>query len=124
MMKTYPALWNQNRVGEVTLCQEGLYYRFRCRAQLPKEDIYRLQLGYNDVWLDCGVFIPKNNQFEVDKKFPSKQFPDDDFRFRIVTKKENEKFIPIYEDMPFEALAKVHLGKFAVRNGVAGMIFP
>lgn len=106
-------LWDKT-VGRVCVSREGLYYRFRCQCQLPKDTVCRVTAGKESL----GILVPTGEGFELDTKLPVKRFDAGIPEFRLSPNKPvlEGKFIPIKPEEPFAYLERLQEA-FLVRRG-------
>ena len=113
-------------VGSCTVCKSGLYYNFACSCNWISDRIYRLYLRIGGTVIDLGVLIPKGEGIALEKRLVIKQLPSGQPEFVVIpagkVKAEDECFVPVYEDKAISCLGKLSTARFAVRNGVTGII--
>jgi len=118
----YSVVYNSKAVGEATVQQDGLYYVFHCRVNLPKKQLYRLQLCGSQITIDLGICVPVGEYFELNKRLPMKEVSEEPMLFQIVSGQEQDCFVPVAEDKPFARISQLHSAKFTVHNHTAGVI--
>ena len=106
-------LWD-DPVGTVQVSREGLYYRFRCRCQLPEDTVCRVTAGRESL----GILVPAGDGFELNTKLPVKRFGDTAPEFRLVPNKPvlEGKFIPIKPEEPFSYIERLQ-DAYLLRKG-------
>ena len=113
-------------VGSCTVCKSGLYYHFVCSCNWISDRIYRLCLRIGGTVVDLGVLVPKDEGIALEKRLAIKQLPSGQPEFVVIpagtVNRKDECFIPVYEDKAIPCLSKLTTARFAVRNGVAGII--
>lgn len=124
MYETYSVDFQGKSVGEVTVSREGLYCRFQCCVNAPDKGIYRLQFLNGQQCKDLGICVPMQDHLVLDKKIPVKNIEDGEYGFRLVSKENNGKFIPITAGKPFSHIKEIHHSRFSVQNGIGGVILP
>lgn len=113
----YELFVNDNRVGQVTVKREGLYYRFFCRIPLKMGEKYRLFLCQNGKKFCLGLMVPEQNEFVISTKLPVKQFENTSEARFILMDKEDSVYSPLDSNKPFANLNELKDGYFAIRNG-------
>lgn len=113
-------------VGSCTVCKSGLYYHFVCSCNWISDRICRLYLRIGGTGIDLGVLIPKDEGVALEKRLAIKQLPSGQPEFVVIpagtVNRKDECFVPVYEDKAISCLGKLSTARFAVRNGVAGII--
>lgn len=116
-MNTYNVLFRQQCVGKATVKREGLYYCFRCRAELPSEQIYRLIMLNGMEQKNLGILVPCNHVFILNKKLPVSHFSGEGFEFFITSSDDNSKCIEVVQDKPFDYIDKLSRATYRLKNG-------
>ena len=124
MYETYSVDFQGKSVGEVTISREGLYCRFQCRVKTPSKDIYRLLFMNGQLCTDLGVCVPMQEHLVLDKKIAAKNIKEGEYGFKLISNETNVTFIPLTEGEPFSRIKDIHLSRFSVQNGIAGIILP
>ena len=126
MEGNWTVTYDGRAVGSCTVCKSGLYYHFVCSCNWISDRIYRLYLRIGGTVIDLGVLIPKGEGIALEKRLVIKQLPSGQPEFVVIpagkVKAEDECFVPVYEDKAISCLGKLSTARFAVRNGVAGII--
>ena len=126
MEGNWTVTYDGRAVGSCTVCKSGLYYHFVCSCNWISDRIYRLCLRIGGTGIDLGVLIPKDEGIALEKRLAIKQLPSGQPVFVVISagtvKAEDECFVPVYEDKAISCLGKLSTARFAVRNGVAGII--
>ena len=106
-------LWDRP-VGKAEVTREGLYYRFRCKCELPDNTVCRVTAGKESL----GVLVPAGTGFALDSRLPVKRFGDSVPEFRLVPNKPvlDGKFIPIKPEEPFAYLERLQ-DAYLIRRG-------
>ena len=86
-----------------------------------------------------GICVPVDGMFGVDKKIPSKRLGSDNLSFVLLPKDapvqeeeiqeeepqdEDEMFIPVTEEEPFEFLDRLQNAHLAEQEGQTGIVIP
>lgn len=125
-MQCYDVMLAGEKVGSVSVQQEGLYIRYSCNCILSGEVMYNLVLRSSQREFCLGVLVPKDGSFGLVKRMPLKEVGTDqaEFFLRPRHEKMNDRFVPIRAEEPFAYLR--HLGDcvLASRNGQMGLILP
>lgn len=124
MYETYSVDFQGKSVGEVTISREGLYCRFQCRVKTPSKGIYRLLFMNGQQCTDLGVCVPMQEHLVLDKKIAAKNIKEGEYGFKLISNETNVTFIPLTEGEPFSRIKDIHLSRFSVQNGIAGIILP
>lgn len=117
---------NCDVVGTAEATKEGLYYVIRCVFHPAKQGIFRVKMHGAVGEIDLGVGIPSDNGFEVRKKLPVKRITEEDYRFTVYSANEDTEYdyIPLKPNHAFPGIQRLRNGKFRVRDGEPGIIFP
>ena len=122
----YDILLGGQSVGKVAVTKEGLYYHFDCRCNFTGEVMYRIavQVGGKEEFL--GIPAPESGKFVLRKKIAVKTFPEGEFSFRAVPKRQkmDDLFVPISPEEPFAYLRRLQESFLQVREGQVGIIIP
>ena len=126
MEGNWTVTYDGRAVGSCTVCKSGLYYHIACSCNWISDRIYRLCLRIGGTVVDLGVLVPKDEGIALEKRLAIKQLPSGQPEFVVIpagtVKAEDECFVPVYEDKAIPCLSKLTTARFAVRNGVAGII--
>ncbi len=125
-LKTFEITRNNQIVGSAEVCIEGLYYKISCRCQLPAQAMYRIYMVSEDVKIDLGVCIPKDNQFILTKRIPIKQIGKSVFTFYVYEKKYNQEdfAMPLANDKTFPYIDQLERAYLEIRNKQPYIIIP
>ena len=108
------------------VCKLGLYYHFECSCNWISDRICRLCLRIGGTVFDLGVLVPKDEGIALEKRLAIKQLPSGQPEFVVIpagsVNRKDECFIPVYEDKAISCLSKLTTARFAIRNGVAGIV--
>lgn len=113
----YDVTLNDQKVGQVTVSKEGLYYKFSCSVKLPENSRYRLAACCERGAIDLGVCIPT-----LCTKIPIKRFKKEKYRFILSEKKQNQG-TPVDKHQPFPCLNMLPYARFYMVNGKGFIIF-
>lgn len=122
---TYSVTWENRVVGQVRLVRSGLYTQLHCRCDLPAGEIYRLWISAGEKRMNLGVLYPEAEGFCLHRRVPTHQIPCGEPVFSIRQKSEQPvRFVPVREDEPFAYLPLLMHSRFALRDGVPGLLIP
>ena len=120
MDNRYSIYLGKDKVGEVVVMREGLYYMFQCHCHLPSMPIYCAVLQNNNAQFNLGVCVPDGNIFRVNKRIPAKLFDKPEFSFFLIEKQRNStKVVSVDPQKPFRYLEELENAYFGQSNGVA-----
>lgn len=119
----YPVLLNGQPCGKVTVNRQGLYYRIRCRCQIPSQDICRLQAVSGTRRENLGVLVPAEDGFGLDTRIPVKRLGEGEPAFSLSTGQEttDSRFVPILDEEPFAYIARLKESFLEFENGQMGI---
>lgn len=122
----YSVRFGRNIAGQVEVEPDGLYSHVRCRCSLPLGTIGRLWLYGENTRLNLGVLLPGQEGFILERRIPAKQMDVSNPDFVVQTSEENrsEFFVPVREGEPFAYLSKLKNSRYAVRDGIPGLLIP
>ena len=122
---TYSVTWENRVAGQVRLVRSGLYTELSCRCDLPTGEIYRLWVSAGEKSVNLGVLYPDSEGFCLRRRVPAHQIPTENPVFSIRQKAEiSMRFVPVREDEPFAYLPLLMHSRFAIRDGVPGLLIP
>jgi hypothetical protein len=115
--------WNHKNVGFVRLSKKGMFYSLNCRFRPDKVEKYHLVMQCDGTEWDLGICVPFGRALGMERHFPIHRIGEGEMRFVVQSAEEVEGFAPIYDDQPFLSLGDLLNGRFAVINGVKGIVF-
>lgn len=118
-MERFNVVLSSEVVGSVDVIEEGLYLRFRCRCNIPKEHIYRLFVRCKTLYYDLGILILEGEYFSADKRVPKKKLSSNDFQF-VIKPNSDDRCVRIEQidpELPFQALNHLHKAHLDIQNG-------
>lgn len=126
MEAVYEVYLGSKAVGRVEVRREGLYYRFRCRCNLPEESVCRISVTCGDRQASLGVLVPEGGGFALTTRLPVKQLGEGEMRFQILPRHESVrgKFVPISPEEPFAYLARLKEAFLARQGDCIGAVIP
>lgn len=83
----FPVCYDNCAVGEVTVCQRGLYYFISCRCTLPGKAHYRLYADCEAHMEELGVLAPDRNEYSLQIHIPCKKLCSDQPVFLVFLSK-------------------------------------
>ena len=145
MIQTYDITYEGILVGTAEVERYGLYHSFSCRCQIPDDGLYRIHVICEENREDLGICVPMGTLFGTDKKIPSKRIGDKQLCFELVTRDwkpvtpllreeeppvlpeipetpEEELFIPVTEEAPFEYLDRLESAVMETRGDETGIV--
>ncbi len=121
METTYPVCLGNDRVGTVTLEEQGLYYKITCSCS-------RTQGMFDLYWQDqdLGILRPQGLQQSLQTKIPRKRAPEqmDTFCIRPRHERMGGRFVPLSPKEPFSYLQDLETAYLETRQGRTGLVFP
>lgn len=123
MNKIFEIKMDGQRIGEVEMKKEGLYYRFQCRCQLVQPNICTITLFSNGKEHKLGICVPTGNDFCLNTRIPIKYIGEGPFAFFATVKSsaEQERFCPIDPAKGFSELALLENARLCMRNNQLGV---
>lgn len=123
---TYSVTWEERIVGQVRIVSRGLYSDIECRCKLPEGEIYRLWVYTDAEKTNLGVLYPGSEEFSLRRRLPTRDIPtlNPIFRIQRPAREADMRFVPVREDTPFAYLSLLPQSRYAVRDGVAGLLIP
>lgn len=117
-MQRYDVFFQDKKVGDAFVTDEGLYKRIRCKCNLPDASIWRLYVLTGNNKTDIGICVP-NEDFVINKRISLRQLSDEILRFII---ESNAKYNDcqsyfISDNMPFPQITKLGQARFLTENG-------
>ncbi len=124
MEGTYEITMGSQRVGQITVTKQGLYYRFSCRCRLASDVMCRVMAAAGGKEESLGILVPMEGCFGLDTKLAAKRFLSGNPKFRIVPDQVHAKgkFVPIYPEEPFSYIEKLKDAYLARQNGQIGVM--
>lgn len=123
MEQKFDVFLDDNAVGDAWIKKEGLYYSFYSFIRPEKKQIYKLVVAQGVHAMELGIFVPKDDGFALFRKIPAKNFKMDEFRFSVISKTNENDFVPISEDTEFLFWEALENSRFVVKNGTPGIVF-
>lgn len=123
MEHSYSVTLSETPVGKVIVRQQGLYYHFSCRCDLPGDIVYRLMVICGAVRENLGILVPEKESFVINTKVPVKRIGEGNMRFILVSLREQHQstFIPISPEEPFAYIARLKQSFLTIQNGQPGI---
>lgn len=123
MEQQYAVSLKGQMIGKVCVMRKGLYYHFRCRCNLPPDNIYRLNVVCGAIRESLGVLVPSGDEFVLNTKLPVKQLGTGKLVFSAVPKQEHSTgiFIPIRAEEPFRYISRLKQSFLILKDGVPGI---
>ena len=111
-------------VGQVTVEQQGLYYRISCRCSLTEKAMRRLVVVSGDKREDLGTLVPMEGVFGLEKRIPVKRLGNGKPEFFLMGKEntKREKYVPVYPEEPFSYMSRLKDAYLERRNGQLGIV--
>ena len=111
-------------VGKVSVCRQGLYYRFSCRCQLTEGIVCRLRVSCGDRQENLGILVPMDGGFGLETRLPVKRLGEGVPDFTLVPKHESGSvtFVPVYPEEPFAYISRLKKGYLARKDGKLGIV--
>lgn len=109
--------------GKAQVKRQGLYYVFRCRCQLPEEDVFRLSVSCGEKKENLGVVIPLEGGFGLDTRLPVKRLGEGSLEFQLHSRHAMSEgtFVPICPEEPFRYISRLKESFLVRKNGQAGI---
>ena len=111
-------------VGTVILGRRGLYWAVSCRCDAEKGRGKRLIAEVDAGCVDLGLLYPVDGGFGLETSVAVKTLGEGRMCFRLENRAEETRFVALD---PLKAFAYLHLleqCRFAVRDGVSGLLLP
>ena len=123
MQHEYFIFSGEEKIGNVLVQQQGLYYRIRCRCDLTGAVRYKLIASCGSNTADLGLCVPKDNRFGVDTAIPVKRLGQGELSFSLVPKHSRVEgnFIAVSADEPFGYVRQLQQAHLAKRDGFVGV---
>ena len=118
----YPIILGSREIGQARVEKEGLYLRFSCSCRQIGDGISRVVMRWKDREECLGVLAPKDGEFWLERRIPTKTLPDGvpDFLIRKEGSVEGI-FVPICPEEPFAYLHRLKDAYLERRNGELGL---
>lgn len=118
-MEKFDIVENGKPVGRAQVEKNGLYYSFSCRCR--GNGVFRIRVSRGGREESLGIPVPRGNEYCLEKKLPASRFPEGQFRF-FIGQEQKERFVPVVPGQPFAYLSHLKNARYAVRDGIAGVI--
>lgn len=123
-------IWNVtyagHSAGTCKITRSGLYYKFSCHCKRVTEQVCRLKLECSGEQVDLGIVLPQEDYLLLERQIAVKNIPHGKPVFTLLvngkTVPEGEQFIPVFEDQPICCLRQLSSARFALRDGIHGII--
>lgn len=118
----YDVLDLGKKVGTVTLCRQGLYWRIVCQCSLSKGDMARLYAAAPSGSVKLGLLCPEGEVFCLRTHIAVRTLPCGPLHFFL---REGQTLrVPIIPQEPFEYLHALPMGKLVMEQGQVCMELP
>ncbi|MGN0999165.1 MAG: hypothetical protein ACI4PO_06395 [Faecousia sp.] len=126
MTGTYDILLGGKPVGQASVTEQGLYYRFDCRCRITGEVMYKLTVTCGGKTEDLGLLVPEGKDFVLKCRLPEKRLGQGKPEFRAIPRhgRMEGTFIPVYPDEPFSYISRLHSAFLENRGGQMGVVLP
>jgi len=123
MHEVYDVTLQDSKVGKVEVTREGLYYRFRCKCQLPDAEIYTIVASNEKCQWNLGVCVPGANGACLDTRVAVKHIGETMGTFLAVSKEKSKQmmFIPVQPESPFAYISALQEAKFGIQGNKPGV---
>ena len=126
MEGTYDVMLGSQKMGTVTVRQQGLYWSFSCRCALSGEVMYYLMVTVGDSRERLGLLTPVEGKFGLDTKLPIKRLPQGSPAFFLQAKRggHNGQFVAVRPEEPFAYLHRLTDAYLTTQNQQMGIFLP
>lgn len=121
MYLSYPVLLAEERVGEVLLRKQGLFFLLFCRCHLRGD--FWLFLKTENGTQNLGICVPWAEGVELTTRIKASQILELSPGFFLKPKQKKGRFCPVSEELPFPMLRQLTQGRFQMRDGLPGVEF-
>lgn len=123
MVNSYDIFMDGEAVGTASLEKEGLYWKIRCRCDLPGEVPHQITLKAGEE-IDLGLLVKEDDGFCLTKRIAMKRFGNayPSFLAKPRITKPKESFHSIVPDKPFAYIERIKDSNLEEKNGELGII--
>lgn len=123
MMLVYDVKLGEETVGQATMEKRGLYYTVRCSCRFL-EGIFRLVDRCDHGEVSVGICGPVAGGLGISRNIPAKKLDSGSHVFRLLPQGNSQgDFYPLDPQKPCPLADRLEQTRFAIREGVAGLIF-
>ena len=126
MEGTYDVLLGTQKMGNVVVSRQGLYWHFCCRCDLSGEVMYYLTVQIDRQCERLGLLIPVDGMFGLNTQLPVKRLEQGSPTFFLQARRSAScgQFIPVRMEEPFAYLTRLQEAYLATQNQQMGIILP
>lgn len=117
-------IWLGNeRVGQASVEQQGLYYKIQCHCRLTGAVRYHIRVAGSRGEENLGLLVPEGKTFCLSGSVAVKKLGEE-LRFSLTPRhpEQSGMFLPLRTDEAFVHLAKLKDAVFTCRNGQPGLL--
>lgn len=109
LVKKCDIFFRENGVGTAEIEKKGLYYRFRCRCNLPEGKMYRLWADCDKGKVNLGICVPQEGEFILCTQIPITHIGEGSINMFVLEKDDasEDRTFPVSEENPFGCLEKL-----------------
>ena len=112
----YPIYYHNEEIGSATIHKKGMFYTVRCICDLPRGNVFKIQVRSDDIVTDLGICVPMETGIGMHVRLPAHLCADKMLSFTVIDQEE-EVLYPIAEDTPFIHMIDLDNARFCRRNG-------
>ena len=126
MEGTYDVMFAGEKMGEVSVSRQGLYWQFSCRCSLSGEVMYYLWVHVDGCDEKLGLLMPEDAGFCLKTKLAMKRFGQGRPVFTLRPKHEllTTQFVPVRPEEPFAYLHRLQEAHLASQKQQIGVVLP
>lgn len=117
----YPIERNGVSVGTTRIIKEGMFLKILCRCDIDYEEGLYIQIIGADKTIDLGLCVPGKFGVELVSRVLIRDLPGSAIKIQL-SKREKDEFYPVSSLSHFNGLQMLRVGRFQVRNSVAGIV--
>ena len=108
-MLQYDVFYNDQKVGNVEILTEGLYYRIRCQCDVFTDAVCKLAVASKKGSKEIGVLVPNGRYMGLIKKVAIKSIGKEIDRFLVYQKAADRKriVVPVELSKPFSYISQL-----------------
>jgi len=120
----YDICLGNEKAGQATVEQQGLYYKIRCRCRLSGQVRFHVRAMGSAGEEDLGLLVPEGKEFCLCGSVAVKKLGDE-LRFCLMPRHPEHEgvFVPLRSDEPFAYLMRLKEAVLSSRNGQTGIMF-
>lgn len=114
-------IYQRQVVGTAKMKQEGMFLIVQCRCTISPNVPHKIAVHSQKTLLDLGLCVKEPQGCGLLTRVCVSKFPKEPVQF-CLEEVHQEQFVPVRPDIPLPSAEILKDGRFAVKNGIAGIV--